>query len=395
MKKTKLLMILGIVIILSQTVKLDASFSLNCCINHKSLLNIGNTARLENVMQKAINGEKIVIGVIGGSITQGAKASTGEKRYANLVADWWKKQFPDSEIEFINAGIGATGSEYGSYRVQDHLLKYNPDFVIVEYGVNDGNSEQSAKTLEGVTRQILKDPNEPAVMLLFMMTEAGVNAQYWHSKVGIHYELPMVSFRDALWPEVKAKRIEVADILADGVHPNDFGHSCAAAFVTHALENVLRNIGKAGDIKPLPEPLLTDSYEYTRLYRSESINPIFNNGWIHTEGTWQGSWWRGNQPGSIIEFEVEGGSLVSILYYRIREDMGQVKVEVDDQPAVILDGWGPQTWGGYMAFATVAQDIPQSTHRIKIELLNTNHTESDGYEFRIMGIAVAGLNNSN
>lgn len=385
-------MILVIVIILSQAEKLEASFSLNCCINHKSLLNTGNTARLENVLQKATNGEKIVIGVIGGSITQGAATSTGEKRYANLVADWWRKQFPDSEIEFRNAGIGATGSEYGSYRVQDHLLKYNPDFVIVEYGVNDGNSEQAAKTLEGVIRQILKHPRQPAVMLLFMMTDGGVNAQYWHSKVGIHYELPMVSFRDALWPEVKAKRIEVADILADGVHPNDVGHSYAATFVTHALENVLRNIGNAGDVKTLPEPLFTDSYEYTRLYRSESTNPISNNGWALSKGTWQGWWWRSNLPGSIIEFEVEGGSLVSILYYRIREDMGQVKVEVDDQPAVILEGWGPQTWGGYMAFTTVAQDIPQSTHRVKIELLNTNNAESDGHEFRIMGIAVAGLN---
>ena len=392
MNKIKLLTFVGVVIILSQTVRTEASVSLNCCINHKSLLNIGNTARLENVMQKAANGEKTVIGVIGGSITQGARASTGEKRYANLVADWWEKQFPDSEIEFINAGIGATGSEYGSYRVQDHLLKYNPDFVIVEYGVNDGNSEQAAKTLEGLIRQILKHPTQPAVMLLFMMTDVGVNAQDWHSKVGIHYELPMVSFKDALWPEIKAKRIEVADILADGVHPNDVGHSCAAAFVTHALENVLRNIGNAEDVEKLPKPLFTDSYEYTRLYRSESINPISNNGWELSKGTWQGWWWRSKLPGSIIEFEVDRGSIVSILYYRVREDMGQVKVQVDDQPAVILEGWGPQTWGGYMAFTTVAQDIPKSTHRVKIELLNTNNAESNGHEFKIMGIAVAGLN---
>ena len=86
MNKMKLLMFVGFVIVLSQTVRLEASFLLNCCINHKSLLNTGNTARLENVMQKAAKGEKTVIGVIGGSITQGARASTGEKRYANLVA---------------------------------------------------------------------------------------------------------------------------------------------------------------------------------------------------------------------------------------------------------------------------------------------------------------------
>ena len=34
------------------------------------------------------------------------------------------------------------------------------------------------------------------------MNNAGGNAQEWHGKVGEHYGLPMVSFRDALWPEV-------------------------------------------------------------------------------------------------------------------------------------------------------------------------------------------------
>src|SRR5262245_54011160 len=81
----------------------------------RSLVSAGETARLRDVMNKASRGESIVIGTIGGSITEGAVASSSDKRWANLVAEWWRKTFPKAKIAFVNAGIGATGSDIGSH----------------------------------------------------------------------------------------------------------------------------------------------------------------------------------------------------------------------------------------------------------------------------------------
>jgi hypothetical protein len=39
---------------------------------------------------------------------------------------------------------------------------------VVEYAVNDPNTQASAETLEGLIRQILPQTNHPAVLLLFM-----------------------------------------------------------------------------------------------------------------------------------------------------------------------------------------------------------------------------------
>ena len=75
----------------------------------------------------------MLVGTIGGSITQGAAATRAEYRYADRVAKWWQDTFPQAQIEFINAGIGATGSYIGAHRVRDHLIKSKPDFVISEY----------------------------------------------------------------------------------------------------------------------------------------------------------------------------------------------------------------------------------------------------------------------
>jgi hypothetical protein len=63
----------------------------------------GEPARLWRVFAKARRGETIVVGVIGGSITAGAAASTPELRYGNRVAVWWRENFPRATIKFIAA----------------------------------------------------------------------------------------------------------------------------------------------------------------------------------------------------------------------------------------------------------------------------------------------------
>ena len=66
-----------------------------------------------------------------------------------MVAD----QFPKATVKFVNAGIGATGSNYGALRAERDLLSHQPDFVVVEYAVNDGNAAAFAATLEGLLRR--------------------------------------------------------------------------------------------------------------------------------------------------------------------------------------------------------------------------------------------------
>src|SRR5437763_821651 len=61
--------------------------------------------RLDRVFAKAARGEKVVVGVIGGSITQGAKATKPEHRYANVIAQWWRDRYPQAEVLLVNAGI--------------------------------------------------------------------------------------------------------------------------------------------------------------------------------------------------------------------------------------------------------------------------------------------------
>ncbi len=354
-------------------------------ITAHSVVNAGNPARIQKVLAKAKKGEKVTVAVIGGSITAGASATKPELRYADRIATWFKTRFPKAQIELVNAGIGATGSNYGALRAERDLLGHHPDLVVVEYAVNDPNFKEFAITLEGLLRQILKRPQQPGVVLMFMMNNAGGNAQEWHSKVGEHYGIPMLSYRDALWPEISDHHLALNDVFADQVHPNDRGHGYVASFVTSYLESVLKSRAKAR-IAPLPAPLFTDLYEHPHLYYGKNIQPTANQGWRYDSA---GDFWAATTPGSVLEADVEGKE-VSVLAFRIKGPMGRARVQVDSAPAVTLEGWFDQTWGGYTFTEPVAKDLPAGKHHIKIEVLAEKAAGSTGTEFRVFGIGSAG-----
>lgn len=243
----------------------------------KALVSEGNQARLQAVFAKAAKGEKVILGVLGGSITEGAACANPAKRYPSIVLNWWKRTFPKAQFELVNAGIGATGSNYGAMRVQRDLLSKSPDIVIVEYAVNDPNTEEFAESYEGVIRQILKTPQKTAILLLFMLKADGTNAQEWQTKIGKHYGLTMISYRDAIWPEIQKGSLKWEQISPDQVHPNDAGHILTGEIVSEILGKAYKKFtsNKLPEVtKPIPDPLISDNFEYTSMFEGENLVPV-------------------------------------------------------------------------------------------------------------------------
>ena len=70
---------------------------------------------------------------IGGSITAagGVSASWGSK------VSTWLGEKTGKKVNFYNAGIGGTGSDFGITRLYDDVVSRDPDIVFVEFSVND------------------------------------------------------------------------------------------------------------------------------------------------------------------------------------------------------------------------------------------------------------------
>ncbi|MCC7490834.1 MAG: hypothetical protein IT204_00725 [Fimbriimonadaceae bacterium] len=353
------------------------------------LLSAGDPARLDRVLAQARRGEPISLVSIGGSITQGAKASRPELRYPDQVAAWLRQTFPQATVRFHNAGIGATGSNYGALRCARDVLAQRPDLVLVEYGVNDGPTPEAAETYEGLLRQILAAPPQPAVITMAMMNRAGGNAHAVHGPVATHYGLPQLSFRDALWPRMQAGEIRWEDYEADEVHPNDRGHTLTAELITGFLAQALERLpATLPAIAPLPAPLHSDRFARVELCEADALQPVANQGFTFGQGP-GGSGWRATAPGSVLEFTLTG-DLLYLMFWRIKGPQGRARVTVDDRPPQVCEAWFDQTWGGYRVTEVIGRGLPAGPHRIRIEVLAEHHAQSDGTAFTVLGLGAAG-----
>jgi lysophospholipase L1-like esterase len=346
----------------------------------RSQLSSGDLGRLAKVFAKARRGEPIKLGVIGGSITAGAIASNPGNSYSALLLDWWRKRFPECEIDLINAGIGGTGSMYGALRAGRDLLAGTPDLVVIEFAVNDNWTDGEA--YEGLVRQVLAQPNQPAIILLFMMWERGGNDQEMQAQVGAHYHLPMVSFRDAMWPEMAAGRLKWSDYIVDTVHPNDAGHAAAARFLTAMCEAGI-NAGATrtyGATDPLPPPLHSDAFQQVGWREAAELIPMENQGWRQTVDDNNRPVWVGAGRGELISFDWWGTGLVAVLA-RAPDDRNRLRVGIDGTSSRTLDASIQPRRG----IIVLARDLALRRHTVELVPLD------DGDGVHLIGLGSIGL----
>ncbi len=233
----------------------------------KSLVQMGNPARLQRAIDRARSGEDVTVAFIGGSITQGAGAIPinrecyAYKTFQQFCALVGKGT--DENIHYIKAGVGGTPSELGMLRYERDVLRdgsVKPDIVVVEFAVNDEGDETKGECYDSLVRKILAAENRPAVILLFAVFADDWNLQERLSPVGRAYGLPMVSVRDAVVEQFYRKPGEGKVFgknlfFYDCYHPTNLGHRVMAdciGHLFHSADKMLRQEDtlETGDVVP-------------------------------------------------------------------------------------------------------------------------------------------------
>lgn len=354
-----------------------------------------NLKRLKDCMKRAQAGEELTLGFFGGSITQDSLATKHENCYAYRVFRWWEKTFPQAELHYVNGGIGGTTSHYGVARVETDLLMYQPDFVVVDFSVNDESEEFFRETYEGLVRKILSWPSHPAVLLLNnVYYDTGKNAQDYHNQVGDWYRLPHVSIRDTLWQRMKDGEFTREELTPDGLHPNDRGHGLVAAEITAYLELVRAHMLEEEPRVSLPPALTANAYEDARRLTIREISPEldgfradareksghldhFKNGWI------------GKNVGDRIIFEAEA-SCIAVQYRKtIRHPArrAELVLDKDERNKLLLDGNFGEDWGDCLYLEPVLHHGEKKRHRIELRVLPDEYEEAE--PFYLMALITA------
>lgn len=346
------------------------------------IANVGSLKRLQRVLERAENGEKLTLGFIGGSITQGSLASAPELCYAHRVCDWWRETFPQAEFTCVNAGIGGTTSQFGVARADEDLLAFEPDFVIVEFSVNDDSTEHFMETYEGLVRKIYASKTSPAVLLVHNVCyNNGSNAQLVHGRVARHYHLPSVSMQSTIYQEVVAGRIENRAITPDDLHPNDEGHRLVASVITYFIDRVrteaLRSLEP--ELEELPAPLTKNAYEISRRWRNNNIVPELK-GFVadrepqeHITDCFKYGW-TAAQTGDAIVFTVPGSG-IAVQYrksVKLPAPVAEIIVDGDAAHAVRLDANFDETWGDKLELDTILEHGENREHKVEIRVTESH-----------------------
>jgi len=328
-------------------------------MRQRGLVSTGDPARIQAVLAKARRGEPICVAAIGGSITAGGEHTKDPmRRYVQQLAKWFLKMFPGLKVRCVNAGIGATNSGYGALRVQRDVIAQQPDLVVVEYAVNDSTgSGKLDESYEGVLRQLLTSATNRAVIELFFMHKDGKSAQPEQETLGRHYGLPMISFRDSVWPELQAGKLTWETIYDDVVHPNDAGHDIASellrSFLNASLDRLPKNDRDLPAIAPVPAPLISDAFEHCTMFRATDLKPLSAEGWTCVKS----NVWECGRAGGRLEYEVPGTVLM----------LGRTIPEVaSNRVELVVDGGTPHPVSRSGHNLPVARGLAAGLHRVAV-----------------------------
>lgn len=146
----------------------------------------------------------------------------------------------------------------------------SPDIVIIEFAVNDAGDETEGECFESLVLKALFHPGRPAVVLLFSVFINDWNLQDRLKPVGDHYDLPMVSIKDAVTAQFRLTKAEgnvisKRQFFYDIYHPTNDGHAVMADCLGHLFAQSESLASGEEDIVTLKPPAIGNGFTGTRL----------------------------------------------------------------------------------------------------------------------------------
>ena len=340
----------------------------------RSVINEGDTSRLAAKLDYALQNPKETTKIcfIGDSITAGSGANSSTNQYVNQFKSWWEENV-SFYVDVTNAGIGATDSYIGVHRAQRDALEAKPDIIVIEF-INDADDEFYESCMDSLVRMCLEQDNNPAVMILEPSTEGGTSPQAAHLKVAQAYNIPMISYHDAVMPEIEAGNFTWADISPDNVHPNDDGHVIMASLLTKFVGNIKDSVDKeakafdTSTVAPTGD-VFADATIGSR--QTEDIVKTTDEGTFTDVTTFQkftDGW--GTTTGGTIKFEITAKNIGMIYYMTVDGQSGVAAVKVDGEDVATINADFTSGWGNYAKAQQIYSSDEVATHTVEVTVVD-------------------------
>lgn len=310
---------------------------------NRSLISVGNNSRIKKAISKAKSGDETTLAYLGGSITM-KKKELGDRGYADASFRFFKERFaPNGKLNYLNCGMNGTSSTIGLIRLERDVLRFHPDIVFVEFSVNDSKDSLNREIFESLIVRILESDSKPALVLIFLQSEAGYTCQGHMQVIGEHYNLPMISLCDAIQNEIEAGRISWSDYADDNIHPHAKGNDMLVEFIAHYYETVSAMDSDKEELTK--EPFYGTTFKNMDLLDSGNLKvlstggfqkaqtiPEFDKGWIRSK----------DSDNSPFVFNLKFKNL--FIVYKEVGDISEGSIDI------YIDGKFMGTYSGYRTF---------------------------------------------
>lgn len=354
----------------------------------KSLWSYGNTTRMMNKINKAKNGEETTVAYIGGSITEGMTAGPNDC-YAKLSYNYFADKFGTGDnVKFVNAGLSGTPSKLGVLRLERDVLSHNPDIVFIEFAVNDGNEGSFQGAYESMVRRLLQEDNDIAIVLLMSITENGHTAQEYMKNIAEYYQLPVISYADALTYMFENGKMTWKDFSDDQSHPNKGGHKLVCEMIAHYYDTVEAQPQEEEPAMPVA-PFYSSRQEYVTMYEATDLFPSEYgsfNGQTSTAGFKNGWKYMPDGKNEPAVFEITGKFIYMIFREQSSGDLGVLDVTIRCDGEIVaetqVNGIQPSAWGD-PGIQTLHMDTSVKTYTIEVKMAEG----SEDKNFQILAFA--------
>ena len=362
---------------------------------------------------KAITEQKqATVAFIGGSITE-------MDGYRPMVCNWLESSFPETQFNFVNAGISSTCSTTGAFRLERDVLSSNPDLVLIEFAVNDDQDashsrEACIRGMEGIIRHIKREhPSTDLAVTYFVnppMLETWQQGKIplsvaAHEHVLQHYGVSSVVLAKEIADRITAGSFTWKEY--GGTHPAPAGNQIAANLAQDLLNtawHLNRNLGidenpeskSIGTAKALPKSIDRNSYHSGQLTEITTAKTDDNwqigiPNWKNFRGSMRSrfenlSFLHASTVDSEISLDFEGSAIG--LFILAGPDAGQVDYSVDGKPFKTKDLYHRFSKGLHYPRTVMLEDqLADGPHEIKIRVGNRADRENAGTAVRIMAFA--------
>ncbi len=353
------------------------------------------------------------VAFLGGSIT----AADG---WRNLVCDDLRKRFPETQFEFVAAGIPSLGSTPGAFRFQRDVISHGTvDLLFEEAAVNDDTNgfsdQEQIRGMEGIVRQaFIANPNMDVVLLHFVdpdkisqIREGKTPAVIAnHERVAEHYQIPSINLAREVTERIEAGEFTWKDDFRD-LHPTPFGHALYAKSVSRLFSAAWNSPITKTELpaRELPTPLDRASYFHGRLVSPvdlvDSKQLTLMDGW-KLESPWVPSDKAGTRPGFVnvpaLVAEQSGATMklkfsgIGVgIFVASGPDTGMVEYRVDQgdwQQQELFTQWSPSL---HLPWAKMlAADLAEGDHELELRVSNAAAPKSLGHAIRIVHFLING-----